>query len=118
MDRLMPIRWWHWFPRRTWRVVGQVEAADRVPAKIPRNGIILSGPAEAPTWLAFDCPCRTGHRVLVNLDRRRRPYWSLVQRTPLSIWPSFDVLGTERRCHFVVRDGRVSWVHNRKDHHD
>ena len=107
------IAWWKSLslPWRTWRVVGQVSAGDEVPVRLPDKGVVLIGPPEGATWAALDCPCGNGHRLMVNLDRSRHPTWSVASLKPLSIRPSIDYITPERRCHFIVRDGRISWAH-------
>ena len=57
----------------------------------------------APKWLAFDCPCRTGHQIMLNLDRRRTPYWTVTNTRRLTVSPSIDSYGPGRRCHYFVR---------------
>ena len=104
--------WWQSLPIpwRAWRIVGQVGAGDEVPDRLPDRGVVLVGPPECSTWAVFDCPCRTGHRLMVNLDRARYPYWSVDSLNPLSIHPSIDDIGPERRCHFIVRGGKIKWA--------
>ena len=103
--------WWQSLPLpwRRWRIVGQVLAADQVPERLPHRGVVLAG-APRTTWAAFDCPCRTGHRLLVNLDTNRRPYWRITSRKPLSIHPSIDNITPDRRCHFTIRAGKIAWA--------
>jgi len=111
MGNLRRIRWWHWIPRFYWRVVAVVEHGDEVPTSIPRKGMVLVGCRETPKWLAFDCPCRIKHRMMVNLDPRRSPSWKLSSEKRLTIWPSFDYRGgTRQRCHVLITRGRVVWV--------
>src|SRR5207249_3782675 len=83
--RMSGIRWWQWLPWLPWRLVAVVEEADEVPNRMPRNGIVLVGSQRHPKWLAFDCPCRTGHRVMVNLDPTRSPRWRLSGEKALTI---------------------------------
>jgi hypothetical protein len=109
------IRWWQWLPWLPWRLVVVVEAADEIPNRMPRNGIALVGSQGYPKWLAFDCPCRTGHRVMVNLDPARSPRWRLSGEKALTIWPSFDCRQPQRRCHYLITHGRVVWV-SEKEH--
>lgn len=97
-------------PRRRWRIVAQVEEADLVPDRLPRRGAALAGPPGTPKWLALDCPCGTGHRLLVNLDSRRRPSWRLVSSKPLTIRPSLDITQAGTRCHFTITSGTVRWA--------
>ena|ERR1043166_8637274 len=105
-----PIRWWHWLPKFSWRVAGTVEHADEVPDHLPSKIAIVVGSTERPKWLAFDCPCRTGHRILIPVDPAQRPSWSLVDTSPLTIAPSVDSHSPGRRCHYFIRSGRVVWA--------
>ena len=110
MKRL--IAWWQSlsFPWRPWRIVGRVSAGDEVPDQLPDKGAVLVGAREATTWLAFDCPCPTGHRLMMNLDSSRRPFWTVNCLKPLSISPSVYNITPSRSCHFFVRGGKVKWV--------
>jgi hypothetical protein len=111
MARLNPARWLgRLLPARRWRVVTQVEEADLVPDRLPRRGAALAGPPGAPKWLALDCPCGSGHRLLVNLDTHRRPAWHLVSARPLTVRPSLDVTQAGNRCHFTIISGTVHWA--------
>lgn len=116
MAGMKPVAWWQWLPLpwRRWRIVGHVEAADEVPDHLPRKGAVLVGQQERPRWIAFDCPCRHGHRLLVNLDNTRRPAWRLESLKPLSIRPSIDNVTTERRCHFSVLNGKITWARDER----
>lgn len=106
-----PIKWWQWLPIFHWRLVGAVESADEVPARLPRNGVVAVGPESAPKWIAFDCPCRAGHRIMLNTDRARRPHWSITSsRRRLTITPSVDSQRGSQRCHYVVLEGHIRWV--------
>lgn len=87
-----------------------VEAADEVPSRLPRNGVVLVGSRERPKWVVFDCPCRTGHRIMVSLDSSHSPHWRIVGDNKLTIWPSFYYRTTVQRCHYVIKHGQVVWV--------
>lgn len=101
-----------WRLRRNgpWRIIGEVVEADQVPDSIPKNGAIRVGSARAAKWLAFDCPCDQGHRVLLNLDERRWPVWRVRNTSPLTIWPSVDAKTGSRRCHYFIDRGHVFWT--------
>lgn len=103
------IWFWHWFPRRYWRVVGRVGSADEIPKHLPRKGVVIAG-VEKPKWIAFGCPCGGGHRVMVNLDTARAPSWSVQSDKPLTITPSFDIHEDGKNCHFFIRDGKILWA--------
>ena len=97
-------------PWRPWRIAGQVGAADEVADRLAYGEVILVGAPERLAWAIFDCPCRTGHRLMLNLDRSRYPAWRIESIRPLSLRPSIDAATSERRCHFVVRRGKISWA--------
>lgn len=109
MKRL--VAWWQSLPLpwRTWRIVEHVGAGDEVPERLPYRGVVLVGAPRSATWAVLDCPCRAGHRLMVNLDRTRHPFWRIESGKPLSIRPSIDNITPERRCHFIVRGGKTSW---------
>lgn len=95
-----------------WRVEATVAEMDEVPRRIrPRRAILVATPTRHK-WLAFDCPCGAGHRVLLNLDRARRPFWTvrLSKRGALTLRPSVDFDDGPRSCHFFLRQGRVFWI--------
>lgn len=108
----MKISWWDWLPLRPWRIIGTVEAADEIPDRLPNKAIVMVVSAGRPKWLSFDCPCHTGHRILLNIDQGRRPAWSLsgYPRRPLSISPSIDYMDDQKRCHYFLRNGQIQWA--------
>jgi hypothetical protein len=107
-------KWWHWLPRWRWRIIGVVEAADEIPARLPQKGVVVVGLVDDPKWLAFDCPCLTGHRIMVNLDVNRLPHWEVFRTSALTVWPSIDCVGPRRRCHYLIAGGRVIWIPDRR----
>lgn len=111
----MNISWWQWFPWRPWRVVATVDAADDVPATLPPRGAVLVGSTAYPKWLAFDCPCRTNHRVMISLDPRNRPCWRATVGKRLTVSPSIDALQGRRRCHYFIRNGRTVWARSEEN---
>jgi hypothetical protein len=114
--------WWSRFTgiclapyrRNRWRVLGYVGAGDLLPETIRPAGAYVVGTPQVPRWLAFECACGTGHRVMLNLDPSRSPRWVLASTAPLTVIPSVDSRRPEQRCHYVIRGGRVQWVPNRK----
>lgn len=110
MAELMTFPFWQWLPFLPWRVVGVVDSADYVPGRLPRNGAVLVGEKSRPKWIVFDCPCRTGHRIMLNTDKARLPHWSLSKSWKLTISPSVDYIPGVGRCHYFIRSGRVKWV--------
>lgn len=113
MAKLTQLREWYKslpMPWRLWRVVEYVDAGDEIPEQLPYRGVVLVGTKQNPTWAALDCPCGTGHRLLVNLNTRRLPRWRVRSESRLSLRPSINVAQQGRRCHFVLSDGKVRWV--------
>lgn len=106
---------WGWIKGRSWRIVTIVDAADEIPDRLPAKGAVLVGTPEHPKWLAFDCPCKSGHRMMVSLDRAHYPHWTLHDPKKLTISPSIDYISAERRCHYLVRGGKIFWVKERKE---
>jgi|SRR5581483_10348572 len=104
-----PIRWWHWLPRLRFFLAGCVEHADEVPQYLPAKAAVLVGTMRQPKWLAFDCPCRTGHRILVPLEHTRIPHWRVLREKPLTVAPSVDFRTAKQRCHYFIQDGWVIW---------
>jgi uncharacterized protein DUF6527 len=102
--------WWEWIPGRSWRVVAIVDAADEVPRRLPRSGAILVGSPERPKWLVFDCPCKTGHRIMITLDRAHHPFWTVHDHKKLTVSPSVDYFSSDRQCHYFIRRGKIIWV--------
>lgn len=111
MARVGRIAWWQWLPRpwSKWRIVTRVDAGDEVPDRLPTRGVALVGSADKPTWIAFDCPCERGHRLMVSLDQTRRPAWRITSTKPLTVRPSVDDITAERRCHFFISSGKIKW---------
>ncbi|MHB1775729.1 MAG: DUF6527 family protein [Acidimicrobiales bacterium] len=63
-----------------------------------------------PKWIVFWCPCGHGHRIELDAHVTHRPSWAVTfdgSGRP-TISPSVDVQA-DRRCHFWVRHGRVTW---------
>lgn len=106
----MKFSWTQWLPFRSWRLLATVEAADEVPERLPARGMILVGSADYPKWLAFNCPCKQNHRILVPLDRAKKPHWRVEGVTKVSLFPSVDAFRGKVRCHYIIRNGRTQWV--------
>lgn len=105
-------RWRQWLPirRQTWRVVDRTGSGADIPFVIPARGAILVNSLGVDRFLAFDCPCADRHRIILSLDEGRHPRWEVRHADPLTIWPSVDDRTDGRRCHFVLRRGKVRWV--------
>lgn len=105
MDVLTRIRYW-----RRWKADMTSPSVGDTPETIPHRHAIVVGPANHPKWLVFDCPCRRGHRVMLNLDVGHTPRWRTSNDVPLTLHPSVDERSPVGHCHYVVREGRVRWI--------
>lgn len=103
--------WWNWLPFWGWRIIGVIESADEIPEQLPFKGVVLVGSEKLSKWIVFDCPCKSGHRIMLNADKTRWPYWSITKQNSLTIYPSIDYKDSERRCHYFIQNGRIRWVH-------
>lgn len=82
-----------------------------MPQSIPRNTIAIIGSKEKPKWAIFACPCGTGHTIMLNLSRARRPFWSLsLDDDGPSLSPSVDFRDGYTHCHFWLQRGRVRFT--------
>lgn len=99
-------------PALRWRVEQSAANVDDVPSRIPKRRAYLVKTAALRKWLVFDCPCGSGHRIMLNLDKSRVPYWRLTLSAThrITLSPSIDYQDNSRRCHYSIRKGRVIWA--------
>lgn len=109
MGILTRLRYW-----RRWKVDIYVGSAADMPENIPARHAVLVGSPTNHKWLVFDCPCRGGHRVMLNTDTGHRPSWRLTSDYPMTLVPSVDERSEAGHCHYVVREGRVRWIERGK----
>lgn len=107
------INWWRrrrWTTPRYARIIYYDRRAD-LPTTVEPRTIAIVGSPKRPKWAIFSCPCGTGHEIALNLASARRPVWTVrVDDGRATIHPSVDSEIDLLRCHFWVRDGRVSWA--------
>jgi Family of unknown function (DUF6527) len=102
--------WAYVFPGSRWKVSATVAEADLVPDRIGADSAVLVGTKALPKWLVFDCPCNSGHRIMLNLSKTRRPFWRIIHGQYLTVKPSIDFEENGRRCHYLIRNGHIIWV--------
>ena len=97
---------------RPWHVTATVADMDKVPVRIRRRRAFVVATETRRKWLVFDCPCDGGHRIMLNLDRSRHPFWTvrIAKRSVLTLHPSVDYNDDRRSCHYFISEGRVEWV--------
>lgn len=111
MARFSLKQWWRRRRLGPWRIAVVVSEADQVPVVIPQHRAVVVRSNDFEKWLVFDCPCGKEHRIMLNLDAHRYPHWTVSEEDPLSVWPSVDTRIDGRRCHYVIYNGHVEWVH-------
>jgi hypothetical protein len=111
------IDWW----RRQQRTVPSIDIVEyyerqsEVPVSIPRHKLILIGKGEHLKWAMFECPCGTGHKIMINLSSSRDPHWRVVfDGGQPSLLPSVNYNDEFGRCHFWLRAGRVEFTPDSK----
>lgn len=112
MARRLKLSWWDRFILLPWRIVADVESADDIPDKLPLHGAVLVSAGKKQKWIAFDCPCRLRHRIMLNLDTSRYPYWRVRRgkKDRLTISPSISSSEKNSYCHYFIREGKVTWA--------
>ncbi len=50
---------------------------------------------------------------MVSLDPRTQPQWKITGTKRFSLWPSVDAHTGRKRCHFIIRDGKTVWAHDK-----
>src|SRR3954453_12764087 len=99
------IDWWGRHGSTAPRITSIVTYASQgdLPDSLPRRRLALVGSPERPKWAALECPCGTGHRLLINLSAAHKPTWRIESPAPPSLRPSIDYEDAARRCHFWLR---------------
>lgn len=89
------------------------------PEEMTRGRLYLVVGRSGPKWAIFLCPCGCGQKVLLSLNKDRRPRWAVTQDwlgRP-SVFPSVNQLDG-CRSHFWIKNGGISWcpdsTHNRQ----
>jgi hypothetical protein len=104
-----------WWRRRRFRAarIKTIVTYDRqseLPQSISRKTIAVVGSLERPKWAALECPCGAGHRLMINLSPSHKPSWEFTNGAGgPSLRPSIDFDDGDRRCHFWLRSGKVTW---------
>lgn len=105
-----------WWRRRAWSQprypdVHRLALRSDAPVLPPRRQLLVIGPANRPKWALMACPCGHGHPLAMNLSPKRRPFWTLeIDSKGPTLRPSVDSRLSERRCHFWLRSGQVTWA--------
>jgi hypothetical protein len=103
--------WWSRFRRRK-KIsrVRHVTSMNQVPRQLGSTLFVVEN-SGIPKWAVFECPCRCGSRVDVNLMGQTNPHWKLIKHgKEVSIQPS--IWQPLERCgsHFFVTRNKIRWV--------
>jgi len=112
MDVLWAIwRWWRLCRRHhTFRGVAFIEPPEDPTPAVQAGNLVLLGPKAKAKWLRFQCPCRCGAVIALNLMASHTPRWSvhLHEDGTLTVVPSVDA--TNCGSHFFIRHNTIQWV--------
>ena len=84
---------------------------EDVPGSIEPGVLYLLGISEKPWAAVFQCPCRCGATIELNLLPEIRPHWQARRHwdSSPSLWPSVNrFVGC--RSHFWLQEGLIQWV--------
>jgi hypothetical protein len=72
--------------------------------------VCIVAKAGHPKWAMFQCPCRCGQTIELNLMSSQRPFWQigLPSEAQLTLHPSVN--STSCGAHFWIREGRLTWA--------
>lgn len=111
MMRRLFRRGWHLVRRRhRYDSVRFVTSMSDVPEQLGAT-LYVVGSRPHWKWVVLDCPCRSGHRVSVNLMPTRYPYWKLTESAgTISLKPSLWLTDCPDEGHFWLVRNRVRWT--------
>lgn len=87
---------------------------DDLPDVCEANNLYIVGENNTYWMAALVCPCGCGDLIQLALDQTGRPRWQVFvnKRLEATLRPSVHrKVGC--RSHFVFRDGRIIWCHDR-----
>ena len=112
LPRWLLARWLAWKPQffRRKPKLYRVARVDEFPDSLESHKVYLSGEGEHLWAAAMICPCGCCEVIELNLLKKVRPCWSVVEPPDgsISLMPS---VWRQKGCksHFFVRNGRIDW---------
>jgi len=105
--RVWDILLWWFLPKRRWTW----QRLDDFPQLLRERIVYLIGEEEALWQAAFQCPCRCGAILQLNLLRDERPCWAVILPSSgsITIRPSVSKL-TGCKSHFLITRGQIIWA--------
>lgn len=103
--------WWRGRPRRNdFAGVVIIDASADATNDLRAWKLVLVGTPEKAKWLRFECPCRCGEILALNLMRSHSPHWVCERHVDgtLTVHPSVDA--TKCGSHFWIRRSVIHWV--------
>ena len=117
MRLLDKIKSWYLHRRRRTYLVRTriVSRMSDVPEKLDGQAYIVKRNGK-DMWLVFDCPCSSGHKLVLNLSRSRYPFWQTkLKKNVLNVLPSVWVTD-ECHSHFFIKNNDVVWARDVTTH--
>lgn len=83
------------------------------PDTLNDNIVYVVGGKKYTKWAYLKCPCGCNDTIMLSLDRKKDPSWSVKQDKlgQATIFPSINKLDG-CRSHFFIKKGRLIWVHH------
>jgi len=109
-------RWkgWRWRSKpgrlSAYRDVRVLESAVNPGPALARGHVVVVGSAEHPKWLRFECPCRCGEVIALNLMPTHRPHWTVELHPDGSVTAHPSVDAKSCGSHFWLRRSKVAWA--------
>ena len=105
-------RWWKRLrQRRRYGNVAVVDSMTTVPQRL--GGVIyIIRRGGVDRRVAFECPCRCGRKIDLNLiPSQQQPSWLVtMDGDNVTLHPSVWLKSGQCRSHFFIRNNRVIWV--------
>ena len=104
-------QWWVRLQRKyVFKRVVIIESMTNLPSKL-NSDIYIVRRGGYDRRAVFNCPCKCGRRIDLNLVSGRGPHWSLtVKKGKATISPSVWLRNERCRSHFFIRESKVDWV--------
>lgn len=88
----------------------RVKRVDELPDTFVKGMVYIAGEHEHLWFVAMKCPCGCGEVLQMNLNKRMRPCWRIIEHRDGTVTLRPSVHRTVRcASHFFVDHGRITW---------
>ena len=111
MNRFSFMKWiQRWRRRKRYSAIHVVASMSDIPQALDEE-IFVVGASGSFKWAVFDCPCRLGHTLTVNLMKSHWPRWKAsIAHGCVSLRPSVIVDDHPCQSHFWLTANKVQWL--------